>query len=108
MPLDNRNQISLSKEGPTRAFQSALRPQSNFSPVRAGGDFVTMPSSQHIDLQLKVRQLEMNLLDFKSLVDRKLMVLSEEIPAQVQREYKGLEIKQDQLIKDIGTKFASI
>ena len=39
IPLDNRGQINLSKEGPIREFSNALslRPTSNLSPLRAGG-----------------------------------------------------------------------
>ena len=39
IPLDNKGQISLSKDGPQREFNSmSLRPNSNLSPIRPGGN----------------------------------------------------------------------
>ena len=31
-------------------------------------------------MQLKVRQLEMNLLDFKGTIDRKMLAITDELP----------------------------
>lgn len=42
------------------------------------------------------------------MIDRKIMLMAEEMPAHVKREYKALEMKEEQLIKDVGAKFTSI
>ena len=39
-----------------------------------------------MDTQVKLRQLEMNLLDIKGGIDRKMIQFSEEVPQQIKRE----------------------
>lgn len=84
IPLNSKGQISLSKNGPQREFNAAysLRPNTNFSPIRAGPDVAGLGPSSGLssDLQQKVRQLEMNLLDYKGTVDRKILAFSDELP----------------------------
>ena len=85
IPLDNKGQISLSREGPVREFNSlSLRPSTNLSPIRNGSggvqNIVGMMPASSMDNQLKLRQLEMNLLDFKGAVDRRLVAFNEDMP----------------------------
>ena len=108
IPLDNRGQISLSRELNAQNF---LRPTSNLSPRL--GPYLTLgenpsQSAPSMDQMLKVRQLEMKLLDMKGLVDRKLLQFQEEVPQQIKREIQAIEIKEQQLVKDISMKFQSI
>ena len=46
------------------------------------------------EMSVKVRQLEMNLLDMKGALERRLMGLSEELPSQIRREVKAIEVKE--------------
>ena len=76
----------MSREGPVREFNSlSLRPSTNLSPIRngAGGgvsNIVGMMPTSSMDNQLKLRQLEMSLLDFKGTVDRRLVAFNEDMP----------------------------
>ena len=49
----------------------------------------------------------MNLLDFKGHVDRRFVHIQEELPAQVKREIKAIEIREQQLTNDVHMKLAA-
>lgn len=67
-----------------------------------------MPSSLHTDTLLKVRQLEMSLLDFKGMMDRKMLRFTEELPQQVRREFTTLQAREEQILKDVGIRFQGL
>ena len=46
------------------------------------------------DQALKVRSLEMNLIDFKGQIDRRLNSFQEEMPANLTREIKAFEVRE--------------
>lgn len=103
IPLDNKGQINLSREGPVREFNSqSLRPNSNLSPIRGSGGqeinsaaALQIASGQHnVEMQVKLRQLEMNLLDYKSSIDRKIIQFNEDMPQQIKREVQSFELKE--------------
>ena len=60
----------------------SLRPNSNLSPLRSGGNSAIhlQGGVRDMDTQVKLRQLEMNLLDIKGGIDRKMIQFSEEVP----------------------------
>ena len=51
-------------------------------------------TSLNADQALKLRTVEMNLIDFKGHVDRKMNEFSEEMPNLIKREIKGFENRE--------------
>ena len=79
-----------------------MRPNSNLSPIRGSGGqeinsaaALQIASGQHnVEMQVKLRQLEMNLLDYKSSIDRKIIQFNEDMPQQIKREVQSFELKE--------------
>jgi hypothetical protein len=44
------------------------------------------------------------LLDFKGAIERRFTELSTELPARLSREIRGLEMREQQLAKDVAEK----
>ena len=53
----------------------------------------------NLDLQEKVRQLELQIIDLKAQTERKFSQIQEEIPNRVDRDLKRLELKEHETQK---------
>ena len=54
------------------------------------------------DLTQKLRELEVQLIDIKSKTDRRFQQVFEELPGQLDREVKRLEMRGQESTKQIG------
>ncbi|CDW87201.1 UNKNOWN [Stylonychia lemnae] len=61
-----------------------------------------------VEVQNKCREVEINLLDLKSSIDRRLAQIIEEIPTRLQRELKNIENRDNHLWKDNNGKMTQI
>ena len=55
-----------------------------------------------------MRQLEVGLIDVKGSNERKTQTLSEELPARLQREIRGLEQKEMELHKEYQSNMSQL
>jgi phage terminase Nu1 subunit (DNA packaging protein) len=63
-----------------------------------------MPRQEQAEMYSKIRELEINMLDLKSSMERRISQLVEEIPTRLQRELKNIESRDTHLWKDSSAK----
>jgi len=51
--------------------------------------------------------MELSLLDFKGVIERRFTELSTDLPARLSREIRGLEMREQQLAKDVAEKLVA-
>lgn len=60
------------------------------------------------EVNAKVRELEINLMDLKASVDRRFAQIIEEVPSRLQREIKHMESRDNHLWKDNQAKIGQL
>ena len=56
---------------------------------------------QAIEMQARMRELEVNLFDLKASFERRLQRIAEEIPGHLKREMKVSEIRSSDMTKEV-------